>query len=113
MNDAPLFDLSQLNELSGGNQDFVNKMAGMFVDMVPEILDRINTGLATDNLEDMGAAAHKIKPSIDMMGIVSLKEKIRALESNGKNRTNLDEIPGLVSDINEILNKVVAQLRAR
>jgi len=113
MSEEKLYNLIQLNELSGGNDDFVNKMVQMFIDLAPETLDNINIGLAEGDLDRVGAAAHKIKPSLDMMGIVVLKAKIRALEGNAKNRTNVDDIPNLVEDVSNTLKAVIAQLRAR
>lgn len=113
MSQDNLYDLSQLMELSGGSMDFVNKMVQMFVDLTPEILSRINTGYAQNNLEEVGAAAHKVKPSIDMMGITLLKDAIRQLENNAKHQINLETLPGLIAEVNEVLEKVLSQLKAR
>lgn len=113
MSQDKLYDLSQLISLSGGNADFVNKMVQMFLEMTPEIVGRINNGYAENNLDEVGAAAHKIKPTIDMMGIILLKDVIRQLENNAKNRTNLDSIPNLIQEVNEVLNRVMQQLQER
>ncbi len=113
MSQDKLYDLSQLISLSGGNSDFVNKMVQMFLEMTPDIVGRINNGYAENNLDEVGAAAHKIKPTIDMMGITLLRDSIRQLESNAKNRTNLDTIPGLIQDVNDVLNRVMLQLQER
>jgi len=108
-----LYSLDQLEALASGDQAFVDKMVDMFIHMAPESVDRMINALADHNLEDLGAAAHKLKPSIDMMGIVSLKQKIRDLEQWGKNRTNVDMIPGLLDEVINTLNDVVQQLRNR
>lgn len=108
-----LYSLDQLEALASGDSAFVNKMVDMFIQMAPESVDRMVTALADDDLEDLGAAAHKVKPSIDMMGIVSLKQKIRDLEQWGKNRTNTDQIPQLLDEVINTLNDVVQQLKAR
>ena len=108
-----LYSLDQLEALSSGDTAFINKMVDMFIQMAPESTDRMITALANDDLEDLGAAAHKVKPSIDMMGIVSLKQKIRDLEQWGKNRSNVDQIPGLLEEVINTLNDVVQQLKQR
>jgi HPt (histidine-containing phosphotransfer) domain-containing protein len=108
-----LYSLDQLEALASGDVAFVNKMVEMFIQMAPESVDRMLTALAEDDLEDLGAAAHKVKPSIDMMGIVSLKQKIRDLEQWGKNRTNVELLPTLLDEVIETLNNVVQQLRKR
>ncbi len=108
-----LYSLDQLESLASGDTAFVNKMVDMFIQMAPESVDRMVTALAENDLEDLGAAAHKVKPSIDMMGIVSLKQKIRNLEQWGKNRTNMDMISPLLDDVINTLNDVVQQLKTR
>ena len=111
--DEKLYSLDQLEALASGDTAFVNKMVDMFIHMAPESVDRMVTALAEEDYEDLGAAAHKVKPSIDMMGIIQLKQKIRDLEQWGKNKTNIDQIPGLLDDVINTLNEVVQQLRNR
>lgn len=113
MGENKLYSLEQLETLSSGDEAFINKMVDMFIHMAPEAVDRMVTALANDDLEDLGAAAHKIKPSIDMMGIVSLRQKIRDLEQWGKNRTNVESIPDLLDEVINTLNNVIQQLKSR
>ncbi|MBI1306928.1 MAG: hypothetical protein GC181_10020 [Bacteroidetes bacterium] len=108
-----LYSLEQLEAMSAGDEVFINKMVEMFIHMTPESVDRMVTALANGDYEDLGAAAHKIKPSIDMMGIVALRQKIRDLEQWGKNKTNVDQIPALLDDVINTLHQVIQQLRNR
>jgi HPt (histidine-containing phosphotransfer) domain-containing protein len=113
MNEDKLYSLEQLETMSSGDEAFINKMVEMFIQMVPEAVDRMVTALAEDDLEDLGSAAHKIKPSIDMMGITALRQKIRDLEQWGKHRTNVEQIPNLLNQVIQTLNSVIHQLRSR
>ena len=113
MKEDKLYSLDQLEAMSSGDEAFINKMVEMFIHMAPEAVDRMVTALAEDDLEDLGSAAHKIKPSIDMMGITSLRQKIRDLEQWGKNRLNVEQIPDLLNEVIETLNNVIQQLRSR
>lgn len=113
MENEKLYSLDQLEAMSSGDYAFINKMVDMFIQMVPEAVDRMVTALANEDYEDLGSAAHKIKPSIDMMGITSLRQKIRDLEQWGKGRTNLEQIPTLLNDVIHTLNEVIHQLRSR
>jgi hypothetical protein len=45
------------------------------------------------------------------MGISSLKEDIRTIESSGKNKTNLEAVPGLVDKTAGILDQCIQQLK--
>ena len=113
MGEEKLYDLSALTEMSGGSEDFVNKMVGMFQDLTPGILDRMNISFSNGDFIDVGAAAHKIKPSIDMMGIFSLKDKIRDLEQSTKNNSPTAEIKSLLKEVEAVLTSVLVQLKER
>jgi HPt (histidine-containing phosphotransfer) domain-containing protein len=113
MGEDKLYDLSALTEMSGGSEDFVNKMVGMFQDLTPGILDRMTASFSNGDYTDVGAAAHKIKPSIDMMGIYSLKDKIRDLEQNAKSNNSASQIKSLLDDVEGVLIKVLVQLKER
>ncbi|MEY2925208.1 MAG: hypothetical protein RLZZ337_1758, partial [Bacteroidota bacterium] len=39
-----LYNLDQLREIASGNEDFVHKMINMFLDVTPELLNRISVG---------------------------------------------------------------------
>lgn len=112
MNDT-LYDLSQLHELSAGNPEFVEKMVHMFLALTPELIERLKNGLKEKNYAEIKAAAHKMKPSIDMMGIVTLSQKIRTLEQYAANESHTSEIPALIQDTDEILTAVMTQLKQR
>jgi HPt (histidine-containing phosphotransfer) domain-containing protein len=113
MSDQKLYSLSQLEDISSGDQAFVDKMVDMFIDMVPESTNMMVEALANEEYEELGKAAHKIKPSIDMMGILSLREKIRELERRGKLSEEVETIPTLLEDVVLTLNQVIEQLKTR
>ena len=113
MSEEKLYDLEQLNSIAAGNPDFVIKMINMFLDMTPGLVDRIEAGLQTQDWAEVRSAAHKMKPSVDMMGISSLRDVVRRIEGNAKSETNLEQIPELYFTLTETLDKVYEQLRNR
>ncbi|MFT4875865.1 MAG: HPt (histidine-containing phosphotransfer) domain-containing protein [Bacteroidia bacterium] len=113
MSEEKLYDLEQLNSIAAGNPDFVIKMVNMFLDMTPGLVDRIEAGLQTQDWAEVRSAAHKMKPSVDMMGISSLRDVVRRIEGNAKSETNLEQIPELYFTLTETLDKVYEQLRNR
>jgi HPt (histidine-containing phosphotransfer) domain-containing protein len=113
MSEEKLYDLEQLNSIAAGNPDFVIKMVNMFLDMTPGLVDRIEAGLQTQDWAEVRSAAHKMKPSVDMMGISSLHDVVRGIESNAKAETNLEQIPEFYFTLTATLDKVYEQLRNR
>ncbi len=111
MSEEKLYDLEQLNAIAAGNPEFVTKMVNMFLDMTPGLVERIEAGLQTQDWIEVRSAAHKMKPSVDMMGITSLHVIVRGIEGNAKTETNLEQIPELYFKLSETLEKVYEQLR--
>jgi len=97
--------------ISNGNNDFVKKMINIFIDTTPPEIKIIKESLANGNYVQLGATAHKIKPSIDTMGINSLMDNIRTIEKYGKEAINTNELPELVEKLEDTLNTVFDQLK--
>lgn len=106
-----LYDLSAVEALCGGDQEFLKTMAKMFVDTMPQCVTEITGAVATENWEMVGKHAHKMKSTIDSMGIISLKEDIRFVESNGKAKTNTEMIKTMVEKVAIVINDCVDQIK--
>lgn len=100
-----LYDLSMVEAISGGDQQFVKKMMQLFLDTVPSALVDIKAELKAEHWELLGKLAHKMKSTIDSMGINSLKQDIRTIEQNGKQQNSVQEIPGLVSKLVSVIDR--------
>lgn len=108
-----MYNLEQIEMMSEGNKEFVNKMVNLFIELTPELLNRINTGLIESDYDEIKSAAHKMKPSIDMMGIVSLKNEIRNLEKLALDRADVVTIKNAIVYLETTLEKVINQLKNR
>ena len=106
-----LYDLTMVESISGGDQGFIKKMLQLFVDTMPQNVGELQSALQQENWEMVGKHAHKMKSTIDSMGISSLKEDIRAVESSGKNKTNLESVPALVTKVADIIQKCISQIK--
>jgi HPt (histidine-containing phosphotransfer) domain-containing protein len=109
--EGKLYDLSMIKEIAHGNNDFIKKMMALFIETMPPAVTELKQHFNESNWASLGAIAHKIKPSIDTVGISLLKEDIRSVERNSKELTNLSEIPDLLYKIEAVLNKVILDLK--
>ncbi len=75
-----LYDTSQLLSLSKGDMVFVNKMLILFVQLAEQNVVDLKQALAAQDIPRLNKLAHKLKPSIDQMGIKDLYDTIRELE---------------------------------
>jgi HPt (histidine-containing phosphotransfer) domain-containing protein len=97
-------DLTYLNEISGGDKNFIREMLELFVVTTASEADQYDALLANSEYERIGSLAHKMKAPVQMLGANDLFETIRSLEVYGKERSNLDQIPVLIGKVkSEIL----------
>jgi len=106
-----MYDLSYLRAISRGNEDFVVKMINMFIGQTPALVVELEAKFHHSDYKGMSAIAHKIKPSIDNMGIVSLKETIREIERIGKTGNTDDSLAGLLENVSNNMSLVVEALQ--
>lgn len=107
-----LYDLSMVEAIAGGDDGFVKRMVQLFLETMPQTLGDLQTQTAAENWQAVGKNAHKLKSTIDSMGIESLKEDIRNIESNGKNNQDVEHLAQLVSKVVLIMGQVVAQIKS-
>ncbi len=106
-----LYDLSKLREISKGNSAFVEKMIKLFSDQAPSSVKEIREAYGQKDLEKVKAVAHRLKPSIDNMGIHSLTKEIRQIETLALSGDQEQELPGLIEQLETVLVEVVGKLR--
>ncbi|PCJ94024.1 MAG: hypothetical protein COA50_12745 [Flavobacteriaceae bacterium] len=107
------YNLRMLNEMSRGDANFVHRMLSLFVDTTPMYLKQINTFYKENDIVGLKKVAHKIKPSIDNMGITSIKQDVRDIEHFDKKEQSLKDLKLLIDKVNEVLVAVVKQLKEK
>jgi len=112
-NETPLYDLTNIKTLSRGDQSFVNKMIEIFVEHTPTSVTEIKVAFENQDYLTISKIAHRMKPSIDNMGIHLLKNPIRELESSAKMEVVDDKkVELLIENIENTLAKVIEDLKA-
>lgn len=109
-NKEPLYDLTYIKEVSRGNNDFLLKMVNIFCELVQSNTIILNNALKEQKIELLGATIHKMKPSIDQMGIISLKEKVRTIEKLASTKMFSKELVDLTELVISTLQKVVEEI---
>jgi len=106
-----LYDLSMVQSVSGGDEGFIKKMVALFIETVPQNVEELNKATQAENWEQVGKTSHKLKSTVDSMGIKSIRQEIRSVEANAKQKQGLEEIPGLVARISMVIGECIEQLR--
>jgi PAS domain S-box-containing protein len=76
-----LYDLTILKKLSHGDDSFVDKMIHMFINLSEKAIIELHDANQRKDYQHVKKTAHRMRPSIDNMGIETLKGKIRELEN--------------------------------
>ncbi|MBL7930297.1 MAG: PAS domain S-box protein [Bacteroidia bacterium] len=104
-----LYDLSVLSKQIA-NPEYVKKMITIFSDQTRELVPEIRKAYAQNDLATVYKLAHRVKPSIDGMGIISLKETVRAIELAAHKNQNSEQLEQQLDALCNTLNKVLEQL---
>jgi HPt (histidine-containing phosphotransfer) domain-containing protein len=77
-------DLSFLNEIADGSDEFVIESIDMFLQQTPELLQSITEAIAAADWKAVATAAHKIKPNLGFFGMPVSETIIQEVELMAK-----------------------------
>ncbi|HEY4155728.1 MAG TPA: response regulator [Puia sp.] len=106
-----LYDLTMIRSVSGGDPAFIKKMIQLFIETVPQNVKELVDSTLAGNWEQVSKMAHKLKSTVDSMGIKSIHADIRKVEANAKTGENLDQIPNLVKEVEAVVSLCIRQLQ--
>jgi CheY-like chemotaxis protein/HPt (histidine-containing phosphotransfer) domain-containing protein len=106
-----LFDLSQLKIIARGDTDFLMKLTQLFIEQTPVAIQEMLSAYNSEDYRSVADIAHRIKPSIDNMGIITLKEPIREIEKFAEIYKNTGKLETLITEVDVVVQSVVRQLK--
>ena len=110
-NEQKLYNLHQLQAISRNDDAYCKKMIGIFIEQSTSSLSKIIEAYQNKDLAVVYSISHRIKPSIDLMGIELLKDSIRYIEKYSKDDNDSDELKKQISYLQTVLTNVLIQLR--
>lgn len=111
MESKKLFDLTNLEDMLGGDKEAVFQMVKIFLQATPESLNELNRCYEKEDMIGVSKLAHKLKSSVDIFCVDGIKSDIRRLENITRDQINMDEVPSLVEKINLILSNAIDQVK--
>jgi len=106
-----LYDLTMIQSVSGGDKAFIKKMILLFIETVPQNVQELVDATERKNWEQVSKMAHKLKSTIDSMGIRTIHDQIRSIEMNAKNQEHLELMPNMVRQVESVVSVCIQQLR--
>ena len=68
------YNLAKVYELSDNDSEFALSIVGLFLEEVPPEVKLIKEGIEDNDHEKVYQAAHKIKPTLDLLGLFTAYE---------------------------------------
>ena len=107
-----LYDLSMVQSVSGGDEGFIKKMVALFIETVPQNVEELGKAVEAGQWDQVAKLAHKLKSTVDSMGIKSIRTEIRTMEANAKQKQGLEQMPALMATIAKVISDCIVQLKA-
>ena len=105
-----IYTLDKLNEMSEGDQEFIETVVAVFLQEVPADLERLEEEIKSKNHDQIYKLAHKIKPNVDLLGMEPARKCALEIETMGKNAMAIDLIenrfPLLKQDIQTAIDEL-------
>ena len=76
----PPYDLNHIRQLVRNDEAVVRRLAQIFMQTVPSMLQSLGDALACHDWLALSEAAHHLKSTLDSMGVRELQQPIRDLE---------------------------------
>jgi HPt (histidine-containing phosphotransfer) domain-containing protein len=105
------YNLAKVYALSDNDSEFVNQIVTLFVTEIPDDLIEIKEGIKKKDHKHAYAYAHKVKPSLDLLGLNIAFEEILQIEAWTKTEGEKKEIKETFKSVKNQVEEAVKELR--
>lgn len=105
------YNLAKVYALSDNDPEFVSEIINLFVAEVPVDLEQVKNGIEEKDYKLAYSYAHKIKPSLDLLGMNVAFEEILQIEAWTKNEGKKKEIKETYKSVASQIEKAVKEIK--
>lgn len=105
-------DFDRLRALTGDDDEFVMEIIEIIIEQTPPLLEEFNQLLNNQDFNAFGAAAHKYKSSINILGNQNLIDLMKYMEIESADKENLEEMTRLLAIFDGVSKGLVTILQA-
>lgn len=110
MKDVNHYSLNQINELSGGEPEFVNQILTVFIELGRDTINGLKSALAIRDVVAIKRMSHKIKPSLRSLEVDELESDIVYLETLDESSVNVSKLNDCVHKVITIISEIIEDL---
>lgn len=104
------YNLAKVHALSDNDNDFVLQIVNLFVTEIPDDLQQIKVGIEEKNHLYAYSYAHKIKPTLDLLGMKLAFDEILLVEDWSKKQGKRKQIKDVFKSIEHQIEKAVKEI---
>lgn len=108
---AKHYNLEYLEEISGGDKDFISDMLTDFFSNTPQTLEEIRETIIKEDWNELYKILHRFIPSFDFVGAENLIHKLRDFESKARSKENLENANEIYTEIKLLAEKLIGELK--
>ena len=105
------YNLSKVHALSNNDVDFAKQIAILFTEEIPVEVVNIKEGLKEKDHMKVYHAAHKIKPTLDLLGMDIAYQDILLIEDWTKSEGKKKEIKEVVKSLKDAVKLTLKELK--
>lgn len=105
------YDLSYLNQVFHGNEVMIQEIVRLFLEQAPRYGMDMLSCVEESRWGDLHPIAHRMKSSVNMLGMQSLIPVVLAIEEKSKFNRDEAALPELVQSLNTQLKVVCTSLQ--
>ena len=106
-----LYNTETILRSHGGDAEFVKYIASLFIEELPKMSTELEKASAKKDWANLYFYAHKMKATIDLFSIESLKDLIRKLEHEGKTANDSQTLKKDVACVVKTIDNCIMQLK--
>lgn len=104
-------DLEYLHEISDGDNEFLRDLLESFVNQTPAMVAELLALIKNEDWDAVAQRAHKLKPTFEYVGLISIRENMEYIEKTIKKNGDLSLIPGMVDNLEPVVDGAIKEIR--
>ncbi len=106
-----IYNISYLEEISGGDQVFILEMLSDFINQAPDVVDTIKKHSKSKEYSLLYATIHRFAPNFDYVGNSDLKLNVNLLEGASKHLRNIENIESYIENIENLSLQIIENIK--
>ncbi|MBU2020307.1 MAG: response regulator, partial [Bacteroidetes bacterium] len=110
IDELPLFDLTNLKQLSNGDGEFFEEMISSFIETTLSGMKDLNKLSKAKDWNNVAEIAHKIASPCSHLEAKKMHELLRTIENNSREMKDISVVKKKIEELNQVVELIVLQM---